>query len=167
MNPIELRDLSLNARLAAALHAFAGYCQKKNLADLQIDRFIEHLWAWLNVRTTDDSEAWQRHCVELLFAAMGDPMDSAFKEKLESRGLSGDEFQSLLRHIVEIIYGSFNAAADDRQSLEDLEAVLQFAASEGIRPPPIAAFANSRFADNHGWGKPLTPSEIKAWKNAI
>jgi hypothetical protein len=42
-----VRPLSLSARIAIALHLFRGYCNRRGLKHLEIDRFVTHLWEFI------------------------------------------------------------------------------------------------------------------------
>ena len=85
---------------------------------------------------------------------------------MKVQNFSATEFRQLLANVVEIIYGSFYAAADNQGSLRHLEAVLQYAAQHGVQPPAASLFINSLFVDEHGWGKKLSEEERDAWRRA-
>lgn len=158
-----MRELSLTARLAIALHCLERYCEKFELHHVEIDAFLDDLWEFPLVDERRWNE-WEQGHPQLVGAALGDAWPAGFKEFLNAHHIDPESFRELLSNVAEIVFGSFYGAAEDVPSMEYLLAVLKVAEQSGIRPPPSRCFADSRFAHCHGWGKKLTAPERDAWR---
>ncbi len=85
---------------------------------------------------------------------------------LVERNVNELEFRALVEATVEIIWGSLYAACDNEESLGYLQQVLSICQGRGVAPPPLAVFAESRFADQHGWGTTPTGPQLERWRHA-
>jgi hypothetical protein len=156
--------LSLTARLAVALHCFAGYCRARAIDHPAVGAFLDHLWAFPAISGYEEFRPWEKNHPSLIHVALGDEYPRWFREFLESTGIPADEFRELIGNVVEIIFGSFYGAADNRGSLKCLRKVVSIVRKHGITAPPRKRFANSRFRDGCGWGIPLTMLERDKWR---
>lgn len=161
----EYSRLSLNARLAVALHCFENYCRVHGLRSSAIDAFLDYMWEHPCIASPNEFTAWERARIPLVSVGLGDPFPPDVEQVLQQAGVSPKEFRELLENTVEIVFGSFYGAADDQGSIRHLEAVLSIATASAIVPPSAAMFAQSLFADRHGWGQQLSRPLRDAWRH--
>ena len=159
-----LQTLSLTARLAIALHCFRDYCRKLGLQHVEIERLLDDLWEFPVDNVRERWDEWEHGHPVLLYVGLGDAWPEGFEEFLRSNNVDPDDFRPLITGVVEVVFSSFYAAADDKESMEHLRNVLTIVTAVGVEPRPLERFASSRFADGHGWGKPLTITERDEWR---
>jgi len=126
--------------------------------------FLDYMWEWPLMMTPDFFGDWESKATDLVQAGLGDPFPSDVEPVLAQQGIAPSEFRALVAGTVEIIWGSFYAASDNKGSLRDLANVIATCRQRGVQPPPIDVFEKSRFADKHGWGHVLTIEERNAWR---
>ena len=97
---------------------------------------------------------------------LGDEFSPDFKDALRGLHVSDVDFRHIVESLVEIVFASFYGASQNEQSLDFLHRVIAATAPFGISPPPPALFSVSLFADNNGWGKPLSKAERDQWRTA-
>jgi hypothetical protein len=83
---------------------------------------------------------------------------------LAQRSIDPDNFRLLVENLVEVVFCSFYAAANDYSSSSHLIQVFRITGAEGIEPPSLDLFRKSRFVDGHGWGNQLTVTERDEWR---
>ncbi|MBI1915264.1 MAG: hypothetical protein HYS12_11075 [Planctomycetes bacterium] len=160
----DVASLSLPARLAVALHLFTGYCRHWGLDHPELSSFVEHLWAYMQVRG-DTFEAWYSRRPPLVEAGMGWDYPDGFKDYLASRGVPEAEFHRVLWATTEILYFSLFGAADDTGSLSLLNELASVATARGVRWPNLAPFASSLWVGGGG-GQCLSDEELSQWRAA-
>jgi hypothetical protein len=127
---------------------------------------VNYMWEWpLNIGQ-GDFEAWEAQQPELVEMGLGYEMPADVSAVLQTQRVDQVEFRSLVEAIVEIIYYSFYAAADNEVSLNYLSQVFLICRQRGVQPPPLEVFAQSRFNDGHGWGAPLSMEQRDCWRRA-
>lgn len=159
-----IRALSLTARLAVGLHCFSRYCDKCELVHPAIAALLNDLWEFPVVDELRWDE-WEDNHPDLIGVALGDDWPPSFESFLADRSVDPLRFRELLENLVEIVFGSFYAAAEDEASFQHLGKVMEIVGASGIPAPPFVYFAESRFTDRGGWGKQMTTVERDAWRN--
>jgi hypothetical protein len=162
----QCRALSLTARLAIAMHCFEQYCRVQGLAVPEVIELQDYLWEWPLVGGSLAFPAWESRHPVLVDYGLGDPMPERLRAALDARHIDEEEFRLLVTSLVEIIWSSFWAASDDAGSLADLAQVLRISARSRIPLPDPAPFSHSLFAEQHGWGQPLSMAERDAWRQS-
>jgi hypothetical protein len=150
--------------LALALHLFRGYCKRRGVEHPDVDRYVDYLWEFIGF---DDPEAfgrWVKKEPPLVAAGLGCEFRTAFKQVLAAAGVSEKEFQQALMSCTEVLYTSMYGACDDEGSKRYLSELADIAVPLGVKWADIRRFAASRWEDEHGWGKPLTPQELAQWR---
>jgi hypothetical protein len=140
------------ARLGVALHLFAGYCRRRGLDHPELDKYIEHMWAFAalpggGVGFTE----WESGLPPLAAAGLGDEFPEGFAAYMAKVGVSRSEFRSALTHSTEVLYSNLYGAADNVGSLRELKGLAAIALAAGavwptcwrfpVRAGPIAAGA--------------------------
>jgi hypothetical protein len=161
----ELAALSMRARLAIALHLFAGYCGRRRLNHPDVESFVEHLWRFMGLKGGEDFERWEFGRPPLIDAGMGWEYPPGFEAFLAARGIPQAEFRRVLECTTELLYGSMYGAADNAGSLQYLEELAGVGALVGVVWPDLAAFAGSGWVGD-GWGQPLSPEQLSRWRAA-
>jgi hypothetical protein len=142
----EVAALSLTARLAVALHLFAGYCRRRGLDHPELAQYIEHMWgfaaAWQG--GGEGFDEWYFGRPDLAEAGLGYEYPEGFETYLATTGVSEQEFRAALMHTTEIVYSSLFSVADNAGSLQDLEGLAGIALAAGAVWPDLSAFAGAR-----------------------
>jgi hypothetical protein len=159
-----LRQLSLTARLAVALICFERYCRAHQLTAPEITMFLDYLWDFPIIDGPLSFQAWQRQQPDLVTVGLGGDIPDAYLVWLQDAGISSDTFHQLVEHTVEIIYGSFYAAADDEEAGIHLQHVLTITEQNENISALLSDFSQSRFADRQGWGIPVAKKERDSWR---
>jgi hypothetical protein len=157
----DYRELSLRARVAVALLCFDRYCQARGLTHPKIDLFLDRMWELPCLQSLPE---WESRPCELVHVGLGDSFPPDFADLFERDRFLKREFRELLESTVEIIYCSAYAKGDNAGSLRFLERVLSICSAASVIPPSVQPFSGSLFADDDGWGKPLSAAERDAWR---
>ncbi len=165
-NAVDASELSLVARLGVALCCFERYCRAVGLETKSIQDFSSYMWEWPLMITPGWFEEWEAKRTSLVDFGLGEGLPGDVEPALRDKGLDAVEFRNLVEATVEIIWGSFYAASDDRGSLKDLARVVSICERRGIRPPTLDVFAESRFKDGHGWGERISKDQRDQWRAA-
>ncbi|MCA9107488.1 MAG: hypothetical protein KDA83_18880 [Planctomycetales bacterium] len=159
--------LSLTARLAIGLHCFTDYCQTRELKHTEIDAFLDDMWGLpLAITSPEAFTAWEEKHPHLVEVGLGDEFSDEFQAVLRHKNISPQELRHIIESVIEIVFASFYGAPQNQQSLDSLRSVIAATTGYGVPPAPPSLFAASLFADNHGWGKPLTGSMRDQWRFA-
>lgn len=160
-----LRDMSLTARLAVALHCFEAFCNKMEMVNPEIDALLDHLWEFPLV-DRDHWDEWDGSHPALVEVGLGEPWPSGFEEMLIKRGIDPVQFRTLLGNLVEIIFHNFYVASDDNRSLRFLLDVITIVGRAGVRLHSLDVLMGSLFADRGGWGQRISRDERDHWRVA-
>jgi uncharacterized protein (DUF433 family) len=164
-----LRNLSLTARLAMALECFTRYCRRRGLEHADLSAFVDYLWEFPVVISNGRPDVfveWEQGGPVLLDVGPRDPLPPGIEAAVLRAGLAPKEFRDLVFHVMEIVWGSFYAASDDRGSLSHLKNVIRITRAAGVVPPSYTLYSSSRFSDGGGWGARMTPEERDEWRQA-
>jgi hypothetical protein len=163
----DVRPLSLNARIAIALHLFHGYCHRRGLNHLEIDRFVSHLWEFITLPVGGSGfEDWRKREPALTHVGLGDDFPPEFESVLRVAGVSAAEFREVLSCTTEVLYSTVYGAADEEGSRRFLSKLASVAQSVGAEWPDMSCFTESKWSDCHGWGKHPTEKELAEWRRA-
>jgi hypothetical protein len=159
----EYQPLSINARLAAALHAFTQVVRRTGLAHADVTALIDHLWSWPCIGP-DGFAAWYAFDSPTLLMAPDDELTSDLEQECRRVGVDPADLRQLLEHTAEIVYGRLFSRPDDAGSLAHLATVETTALRYGVTLPPAALFADSPWSARHGWGQPMSPTDVDRWR---
>lgn len=163
--PKDLTPLSLLARIAIALHLFRGYCSRRGLNHAEIDRFVEHLWAFIAMpQGRGVFGSWTSNEPLLLHAGLGDGLPPGFDLVLRAADVPEDEFLEVLSCTTEVFYSSMYGAADEPGSQRFLSGLATIAESIGVEWPDMRCFSRFKWSDGHGWGRRPSAQELFAWR---
>jgi len=163
----EYTALSLTARLVIGLHCFTDYCQVRELKHTEIDAFLDDMWGFpLAITSPEAFTEWEDEHPHLVEVGLGDEFSDEFQSVLRHQNIASQELRHIIESLIEIVFASFYGASQNQQSLDSLHSVIAATTGYGVTPPPPSLFAVSLFADNHGWGKPLTESIRDQWRFA-
>src|SRR5690348_15787878 len=132
--------LSLLARLGVALCCFEGYCRAVALQTKSVQDFLSYMWEWPLMMAPRQFEEWETKRTSLVEFGLGEQLPEDLEDVLRQKGIDLDEFRNLVEGTVEIIWGSFYAASDDRGSLRELSRVVAICERRGIQPPSLEVF---------------------------
>jgi hypothetical protein len=159
--------LSLRARIAIALHLFRGYCNRRGLDHLEIDRFVEHRWEFI---TLPDGggwfDDWKKREPPLTYVGLGVDFPPEFDAVLGAASVCAAEFRQVLSCTTEVLYSTMYGAADEQGSRRYLSELASVAESVGVEWPEMSCFAGSKWSDCHGWGKRPSEQELAEWRHA-
>jgi hypothetical protein len=158
----DYRPLSINARLAAALHALTQVVRRTGLAHADVTALIDHVWSWPCVGP-DTFDAWYAFEFPAL-PAPGDELASDLQQECRRVGVDPADLRQLLEHTAEIVYHGLFSVADNAESLAHLTMVEAIASRYGAALPPAALFAESPWSAHHGWGSKLLPTDVDRWR---
>ena len=163
---VDYAALSQAARLAAALRTLDPWFSHVGVADPEIDRLIEHLWAYPTI-TCKTFAAWESSVddCDVLDMALGYDMPERLIAKCRELGVSADHLRTAIASTTEIVYSSLYAAVSDGLTLEELASLEQLTRQCGLRLPPAEFYRSSPFSERHGAGHVMTVEEIKAWRD--
>jgi hypothetical protein len=149
------------------LHCFEDYCHACELQHAEIDAFLDDLWDFpLAIASPEAFTEWEDEHPHLVDVGLGDDFSEEFQSLLRHQQVSPLDFRHIIESLIEIVFASFYGASQNQQSLDSLLSVIAATAGSGVIPPPPDLFAVSLFADNHGWGEPLSKSERDQWRVA-
>ena len=147
----DIRPLSLSARIAIALHLFQGYCNRRGLDHLEIERFVEHLWEFIALPAGGGGfEDWKKREPPLTYVGLGDDIPPEFDSVLRAAGVSASEFRQVLSCTTEVLYSTMYGAADEEGSRQYLSDLARIAESVGAEWPSMSCFSESKWSDCHG-----------------
>ena len=115
---VDYAVLSQAARLAAALRALDQWLSHVGVADPEIDRLIEHLWAYptITYKTFAGWESSVDDC-DVLDMALGYDMPGRLIARCRELGISADHLRTAITSATEIVYSSLYAAVSDGLTL--------------------------------------------------
>lgn len=104
--------LSLTAGLGIALNCVERYCEAKKLRNLEVDGFLDYMWAFPCITCVGEGfGAWEASQPLLVDVALGDAkLPRPFVQLLESSGVSPAEFGKLIESVA-IVFDSFYTKA--------------------------------------------------------
>jgi hypothetical protein len=159
--------LSLSARIAIALHLFRGYCNRRGLDHLEIDRFVEHLWDFITLPAGGGGFGdWKKREPPLTYVGLGDDLPPEFDSVLGAASVSAAEFRQVLTCTTEVLYSTMHGAADEKGSRQYLSELASVAESVGAEWPDMSCFSESKWSDCHGWGNRPSEQELAVWRRA-
>jgi len=120
------RPQSVNAHLAAALHALTQVIDCTGLAHAGVGALIEHLRSWPSV-TPKTFDAWYAYESPTLDTALGDPLAKDLEQESRRAGVDPADLRQLLENTAEIVYDGLFSTPADTQSLAHLRAVERIA----------------------------------------
>jgi hypothetical protein len=162
----EIGQLSLVARIAVALHLFSDYCKRRGLSNLEIDRFIDHLWRFLTVPVSEDFRTWAASEPPLTNTALGFEFPPEFEAFLVDRNVPPNEFRSILANTAEVLYTCMYGAADEPGSRIHLLRLASEVELWGVKMRNLDAVSSSRWADGNGRGEPLSIEDVAKWRDS-
>ena len=157
------RRLSVNARLAGALHVLTQVVRRTGLNHPDVNGFIDHLWRWPTV-TPETFGEWEGYESPALDAAMGDPLTPDLEAASRRAGVDPAGLRQLLASTAEIVYHGLFSVPNQAESLGHLRTVARVAATYGASLPPAELFAESPWSANGGWGAPMAAAEVGRWR---
>jgi hypothetical protein len=160
----EVSALSIAARLAIALCCVESYCRVRRLHHPEIDAFLEHLWEFPSLRPGKAFGEWERRMPGLVSAGLGCEYPAGFGDFLAAQKTSESDFRSLLRDTAEIVFWGAHGEVDDLQSRQFLLEVVEAVSQNGVQPPPVSLFAESRWRDGNSWGIPVPHETVLQWR---
>jgi hypothetical protein len=144
---------------------FRGYCERRGLKHPEIDRFVDHLWKFIELQPgTDAFKHWIENEPPLTFAGLGERYPEGFADVLRRCGVQEAEFRRVLSCTTEILYHSMYGAADEAASRQFLLQLARTAERLGVVWPDMSCFTGSRWSDFHGWGRPPSAEELIDWR---
>lgn len=158
--PATYSDLSVVARLAAALVTFRRWRGAIGLEAAELDALEQHLWRFATV-VPETFDAWYESDA-LATLESSDPLPARLGGAIEAAGLNPSHVRSAIDGLVEIAYGGLFGAIESRWSLEQLNTVVEFAARQGIPPVPADPFIDSLWIDDD-WGRP-SDALVSRWR---
>jgi len=158
------RPLSLTARACIALHITEAYFRKIGLKHAQIDEFFEHLWQHPLKTEPKEFSEWEAQRGDFVDFGLTDDLPDDLDELLPHIKITEAELFQVVESPVEILWGNFFSDQDEKVSFEYLEFSLDLAEREGLIFPKIDLYADSLYADNNGWGKPISEHTRDQWR---
>lgn len=128
------------------------------------DEFLDYLWECPFLFAGDQFLEWEERKPDLVYYAFGDEIEDEeeLAKQLNAAGVSEPRFRGIVCFLVEILWSSFFAAADDKGSMRYLKTVISSTDAHNL--PPLNLFHISKFADEKGWGKPITEADWNLWR---
>ena len=167
MADFDVSGLSQRARLAVALHLFRGYCDCRGFHHPEIDRYLGHLWEFIGLYGDPVAfSEWTEREPDLTHVGLGDTYPPGFDEVLTAAGVPGLEFRRALEFCTEVLSISMYGATNEPRTREFLTGLAAIAVPLGARWPDLGVFAESRWADGHGWGRHPSLGELAEWRAA-
>ncbi|GAA5495353.1 hypothetical protein Rhal01_01528 [Rubritalea halochordaticola] len=162
----QARPLSLTARAAISLHITEAYFLKKGLKHEIVDEFFDHLWQHPLQQEPKAFSEWEARRGDLVDFGLTDDLPDDLEGLLEPAGITVEELFHVVEAPVEILWGNFFRTADDETSLAYLKNSLVIAERNGIIFPTLSPYKESLFADNHGWGNPISQITRDEWRKS-
>jgi hypothetical protein len=160
----QARPLSLTARACISLHITEAYFRKIGLSHPLVDEFFEHLWEHPLQTEPKAFSAWEAQRGDLVDFGLTDDLPDDLEELMPQLPIDEEELFSVVEAPVEILWGNFFSTADDETSFDYLKFSLNLAEREGLIFPKIDLYTESRFADNNGWGNPISELTRDSWR---
>lgn len=158
------RPLSLTARACISLHITEAYFRKIGLKHALVDEFFEHLWQHPLMTEPKEFSTWESQRGDLVDFGLTDDLPDDLDELTPQLPINEEELFAVVEAPVEILWGNFFSASDDDTSFDYLQFSLNLAEREGLIFPKIEMYADSLFADNNGWGKPISEPTRDQWR---
>lgn len=160
----EYGDLNIQARLAAGLLTVESWLRAYDLTDAALAGLLDHMWQWPAV-TPETFPAWYDFDSEALRAAeAGNTLPSPVALVCQERGAPAADLAAMLTDVVNIVYESLFGALDLALSLGRLRHIEAVAARSGIMLPNSRRFSGFKAQDRHGWGHPVTATQVTIWR---
>lgn len=158
--------LSLTARAAISLHITEAYFRKKALKHEIIDEFFDHLWEFPLQQEPKAFSAWEARRGDLVDFGLTDDLPDDLEGLLEPAGITFEELFHVVEAPVEILWGNFFREPDDETAMSYLRNSLILAERSGIIFPKLAPYSQSLYADNDGWGNPISEIARDEWRKS-
>ena len=158
------RPLSLTARASIALHITEAYFRKIGLKHDLVDEFFEHLWQHPLKTEPKEFSAWEAERGDLVDFGLTDDLPDDLDELLPQLPIDEAQLFAVVEAPVEILWGNFFSQQDEQVSFDYLQFSLNLAEREGFIFPKIELYADSLFADNNGWGNPISEHTRDLWR---
>jgi hypothetical protein len=157
------RRLSVNARLAGALHVLAQVVRRTGLNHPDVQGFIDHLWQWPTV-TPETFGEWEGYHSPALDAAMGDPLTPDLEAESRRAGVDPADLRHLLAGTAEIVYHALFSVPNQAESLGHLRTVERLGRTYGASLPAAELFEESPWSANGGWGRSMAVADVERWR---
>ncbi|AVP96799.1 hypothetical protein C7S18_06110 [Ahniella affigens] len=138
------------------------FCKENSITHLEIDDFLTYMWRWPEIDGPDKFDPWESSYPSLVAFGLGGEMSESLRNTLEVAGVSDLRFRAIISGAVEILWGSFWAAADDEGSFKCLEEVVLRSKVSVL--PPLTPFRFSRVSDRGGWGDRPSAEDRIFWE---
>lgn len=144
---------------------FGEYCGVRRVDHPAVGAYLDHLWSFIGLGGAAGAfKDWCDREPPLVAAGLGYGWPEGFADHLADRGVSESEFRQVLCATTEILYGSLFGATEDRESRRFLGEVTTLVGLYGVRFPDLAPFTTSCWSEGNGWGYPIGPVELAAWR---
>ena len=159
----DLKSLCVVARQCIAVTCFERYCRFHGLAHPAIDQFIEHEWRIASLHDPSEFVAWEQAFQDMPITGQGDPSPESLVAVIPFA--LRREFDTLILHVFETS-GTTWYGQDLEGTLEHLVEVLKIIDSYHIALPDLEIFREHPGHIHAGWGRPLSDTEVKRWREA-
>lgn len=163
---VRVRGISIRGRLAIALRCFASACKNHGLDDgIETKQFLDHMWKFIGPDEIQFPD-WERAAPALVHVGLGDPFPADLTAILRDQGIDEVEFRRLVSNLVEIVYDGAYTRTDKKATMNFLLATVELSQHWGGRCPKLRRFAESRWAENWGWGNVIPSGELVYWRHS-
>ncbi|MFD2159385.1 hypothetical protein ACFSW8_10780 [Rubritalea tangerina] len=159
------QTLSLTARACIALHITEAYFKKIGLQHPLVDTFFNHLWDHPLQSDPKAFSTWEAQRGDLVDFGLTDDLPDDLEELMPTLPINEQELFHVVEAPVEILWGNFFSNPDDQEAMRYLHFSLDLAEREGLIFPDISLYQNSRYADNNGWGHPISENVRDSWRS--
>jgi hypothetical protein len=136
------------------------FCAAQGIHHRSIKALLKQLW---KIATVESIMDWQRERQKLEVAGRGDPLPALFAEMLEEPLRS--DFERLVNRVGEISdINMFCDPTDRAASRHCLAEAMEILERYGVPLPEQAPFERSP-PGRRGWGRPLRPELLAAWRS--
>jgi hypothetical protein len=160
----QARPLSLTARACISLHITEAYLRKIGLQHALVDEFFDHLWEHPLRSEPKEFSEWEARRGDFVDFALTDDLPDELDEIMPQLTITEAELFAVVEAPVEILWGNFFQASDEKTSFEYLEFSLNLAEREGLIFPKLSLYRSSLFTDNNGWGDPISEPTRDTWR---
>ncbi|MFC5050833.1 hypothetical protein ACFPK9_09420 [Rubritalea spongiae] len=160
----QARPLSLTARACICLHITEAYFRKIGLSHPLVDEFFNHLWEHPLQAEPKAFSTWEANRGDLVDFGLTDDLPDDLEELMPTLPIDEAQLFSIVEAPVEILWGNFFSTPDEQTSFDYLSFSVDLADREGLIFPKIDLYQASLFADNNGWGKPISQPIRDLWR---